>query len=46
MSNATTREPNMKTMLFMLPTIPVTYAERERLRPIGRNIERTQTMIV
>lgn len=35
----------MKSMLFMLPTIPATYEERERLRPIGRNIERTQQMI-
>ena len=45
MIDATTSEPTLKTMLFMLPTIPATYAERERLRPIGRNIERTQTMI-
>lgn len=35
----------MKFMLFMLPTIPATYAERERMRPIGRNVERTQQMI-
>lgn len=35
----------MKWMLFMLPTIPATYEERERLRPIGRNNERTQQMI-
>lgn len=35
----------MKSMLFMLPTIPATYEERERLRPIGRNIERMQSMI-
>lgn len=35
----------MKSMLFMLPTIPATYEERERLRPIGRNVERTQVMI-
>lgn len=35
----------MKSMLFMLPTIPATYEERERLRPIGRNNERTQKMI-
>ena len=35
----------MKSMLFMLPTIPATYEERERLRPIGRNNERTQRMI-
>jgi len=35
----------MKFMLFMLPTVPATYEERERLRPIGRNIERTQQMI-
>ena len=35
----------MKSMLFMLPTIPATYEERERLRPIGRNNERTQLMI-
>lgn len=35
----------MKSMLFMLPTIPATYAERERLRPIGRNVERMQQML-
>ena len=35
----------MKSMLFMLPTIPATYEERERLRPIGRNNERTQRML-
>ncbi|MFT4584863.1 MAG: alkanesulfonate monooxygenase SsuD [Gammaproteobacteria bacterium] len=35
----------MKFMLFMLPTIPATYEERARLRPIGRNVERTQLMI-
>ncbi len=27
----------MKFNLFILPTIPGTYEERERLRPIGRN---------
>lgn len=35
----------MKSMLFMLPTIPASYEERERLRPIGRNNERTQRML-
>lgn len=35
----------MKFMVFMLPTIPATYAEREQLRPIGRHVERTQQMI-
>lgn len=35
----------MKSMLFMLPTIPATYEERERLRPIGRNVEYTQRML-
>lgn len=35
----------MKSMLFMLPTIPATYEERERLRPIGRNVERMQQML-
>lgn len=35
----------MKFMLFMLPTVPGTYAERERLRPLGRNVGRTQQMI-
>ena len=32
-------------MQFMLPTIPATYEERERMRPIGRNVERTQLML-
>lgn len=35
----------MKFMLFMLPTIPATYEERERLRPIGRNVGRMQLML-
>jgi len=35
----------MKSMLFLLPTIPADYEERARLRPIGRNVERTQQMI-
>lgn len=35
----------MKFMLFMLPTVPASYAERERLRPIGRDVGRTQRMI-
>ena len=35
----------MKFMLFMLPTIPATYEERERLRPIGRNNEKMQEML-
>tara|TARA_R110002096_G_scaffold53317_4_gene138613 strand:+ start:472 stop:1686 length:1215 start_codon:yes stop_codon:yes gene_type:complete len=35
----------MKFMVFMLPTIPASYEERERLRPIGRNVERMQQML-
>jgi alkanesulfonate monooxygenase SsuD/methylene tetrahydromethanopterin reductase-like flavin-dependent oxidoreductase (luciferase family) len=35
----------MKFMLFTLPTVPGTFADRERLRPIGRNNERYQQMI-
>ena len=36
---------SMKFNLFVLPTIPATAEERERLRPIGRNNERFQEMI-
>ena len=35
----------MKFNLFVLPTIPATPEERERLRPIGRNNEHFQEMI-
>ena len=36
----------MKFMLFALPTIPAeTFAEREQLRPIGRNHDKYQQMI-
>jgi len=35
----------MKFMLFVLPTIPGTLEDRERLRPIGRNNERYQQML-
>src|SRR5438128_4731326 len=35
----------MKFNLFMLPTIPATFEERERLRPIGRNNDRYQQML-
>jgi alkanesulfonate monooxygenase SsuD/methylene tetrahydromethanopterin reductase-like flavin-dependent oxidoreductase (luciferase family) len=35
----------MKFMLFVLPTIPGTLEEREKLRPIGRNNERYQQML-
>ena len=35
----------MKFMLFVLPTVPGTLAEREALRPIGRNNERYQQML-
>ena len=35
----------MKFMLFVLPTVPGTLAERETLRPIGRNNERYQQML-
>jgi alkanesulfonate monooxygenase SsuD/methylene tetrahydromethanopterin reductase-like flavin-dependent oxidoreductase (luciferase family) len=35
----------MKFMLFVLPTVPGTLEDRERLRPIGRNNERYQQMI-
>jgi alkanesulfonate monooxygenase SsuD/methylene tetrahydromethanopterin reductase-like flavin-dependent oxidoreductase (luciferase family) len=35
----------MKFQLFVLPTVPATMEERERLRPIGRNNERFQMMI-
>jgi len=32
-------------MLFVLPTVPGTLEDRERLRPIGRNTERYQAML-
>lgn len=35
----------MKVNLFVMPTIPATPDERERLRPIGRNTERYQAML-
>ena len=35
----------MKFNLFVLPTVPATPEERERLRPIGRNNDRFQEMI-
>ena len=35
----------MKFCLFVLPTVPGTMEDRERLRPIGRNNERFQAMI-
>lgn len=35
----------MKFMLFVLPTVPGTLEDRQRLRPIGRNTERYQQML-
>ena len=35
----------MKFMMFVLPTIPATFEERRKLRPIGRNNERYQQML-
>jgi len=35
----------MKVDLFAMPTVPATHAEREALRPIGRNTERYQMML-
>jgi alkanesulfonate monooxygenase SsuD/methylene tetrahydromethanopterin reductase-like flavin-dependent oxidoreductase (luciferase family) len=35
----------MKFSLFVLPTVPGTLEDRERLRPIGRNNERFQAML-
>lgn len=35
----------MKFNLFILPTIPATFEEREQLRPIGRNNEKYQQML-
>jgi alkanesulfonate monooxygenase SsuD/methylene tetrahydromethanopterin reductase-like flavin-dependent oxidoreductase (luciferase family) len=35
----------MKFMVFILPTVPATFAERERMRPIGRNNDKIQEMI-
>jgi hypothetical protein len=34
----------MKFGIFALSAVPATLAERERLRPIGRNNERVQQM--
>src|SRR5436853_6881597 len=36
----------MKFMLFVLPTVPATFEERRQLRPIGRNTDRYQRMLV
>src|SRR5689334_21181929 len=35
----------MKFLFFVLPTVPGTLEDRERLRPIGRNNERYQAML-
>ena len=35
----------MKFNLFVLPTIPATFEEREKLRPIGRNNDKYQAML-
>jgi alkanesulfonate monooxygenase SsuD/methylene tetrahydromethanopterin reductase-like flavin-dependent oxidoreductase (luciferase family) len=35
----------MKFNLFILPTIPATFEEREQLRPIGRNNDKYQQML-
>jgi alkanesulfonate monooxygenase SsuD/methylene tetrahydromethanopterin reductase-like flavin-dependent oxidoreductase (luciferase family) len=35
----------MKFMVFILPAVPATFAERERMRPIGRNNDKIQEMI-
>jgi alkanesulfonate monooxygenase SsuD/methylene tetrahydromethanopterin reductase-like flavin-dependent oxidoreductase (luciferase family) len=35
----------MKFNLFVLPTIPASFEERERLRPIGRNNDKYQQML-
>jgi alkanesulfonate monooxygenase SsuD/methylene tetrahydromethanopterin reductase-like flavin-dependent oxidoreductase (luciferase family) len=35
----------MKFLFFVLPTVPGTLEDRERLRPIGRNNERYQQML-
>ena len=35
----------MKSMLFVLPTVPGTLDDRKRLRPIRRNNERYQQML-
>jgi alkanesulfonate monooxygenase SsuD/methylene tetrahydromethanopterin reductase-like flavin-dependent oxidoreductase (luciferase family) len=35
----------MKFMVFILPTVPATFEERERMRPIGRNNEKIQEML-
>ena len=42
---AAKEEQPVKFQLFVLPTVPATMEERERLRPIGRNNERFQMMI-
>ncbi len=35
----------MKFNLFVLPTIPGTFEEREKLRPIGRNNDKYQELL-
>lgn len=35
----------MKFNLFLLPTIPATFEEREKLRPIGRNNDKYQELL-
>ena len=35
----------MKFNLFLLPTIPATFEEREQLRPIGRNTDKYQELL-
>ena len=35
----------MKFNLFLLPTIPATFEEREKLRPIGRNNDKYQDLL-
>ena len=36
----------MKFNLFMLPSLPCTFEERSRLRPIGRSREKYQEMLL
>ena len=35
----------MKFNLFLLPTVPATFEEREKLRPIGRNNDKYQELL-
>ncbi len=35
----------MKVDLFVMPTVPATFEERQRERPVGRSVERFQMMI-